>query len=95
VLVSALVFGSKNLTRLIEKVSEEHTLVLCSHIIDEFHDVVARKSGKYSHVANILFSRLSYELVYTPDWQDSMPEMRDACDKPILAAAILADEPER
>jgi len=91
VLLSALVFGSAKMMRLIEKVVDEYTMILCSHIIDEFRDVVSRKSPKYNDVVDTLFAKLSYEMVYTPKWQESMPDIRDEKDKPILAAAILAD----
>lgn len=91
VLLSALIFGSNKMSILLEKVTEEHTLVLCSRVIDEFRDVVARKSSKHSRVVDTLLSKLSYEMVYTPEWQESMPDMRDKQDKPILAAAIMAD----
>jgi putative PIN family toxin of toxin-antitoxin system len=91
VLLSALVFGSKRMAHLIEKVAEEHTMVLCSYIIDEFRDVVTRKSPKYSHVVDELFAKLTFEMAYTPKWNENMPDIRDEKDKPILAAAIVAD----
>jgi len=91
IFLSALVFGSKKMSFLLEKVAEEHTMVLCSYVIEEFRRVVTRKSPKYSHVVDALFARLSYEMAYTPEWQDSMPDIRDEKDKPILASAILAD----
>jgi len=33
VLLSALAFGSARMTTVLEKVAEEHTMVLCSYII--------------------------------------------------------------
>ena len=91
VLLSAMVFGSGKMSFLLEKVAEEHTMVLCSHIIDEFRSVVTRKSPKYIPVVDSLFTKLSYEMAYTPAWQENMPDIRDEKDKPILAAAIMAD----
>jgi len=91
VLLSPLIFGSSKMALLLEKVVEEHTMVLCSHIIDEFRDVVTRKSPKCNNAVDTLFSKLSYELVYTPKWQENMPDIRDEKDKPILVSAILAD----
>ena len=91
ILLSALVFGSKRMAALLERVGEEHTMVICTHIIDEFRKVVAEKAPKYNAVVDTLFSRLPYELVYTPQWQKNMPDLRDEKDKPILAAAIAAD----
>lgn len=91
ILLSALVFGSAKMAYLLEKVTEEHTLVICSHIIDEFRSVVARKAPKYNNAVDRLFANLSYEMVYTPKFFENIPDIRDKKDKPILAAAILAD----
>ena len=91
ILLSALVFRSAKLAFLLEKVAEEHTMVLCTHVIDEFRNVVTKKSPKYGDVVDALFAKLSYEMVYTPKWQKNMPDIRDEKDKPILASAILAD----
>ena len=59
ILLSAFVFKSTKMAALIEKVVEEHTMVLCSHVIDEFHDVVTKKSSKYNSAFDDLFSKLS------------------------------------
>jgi len=91
ILLSALVFGSAKISFLLEKVAEEHTMVLCTHIIDEFRSVVTKKSPKYNNAIDSLFGKLSYEMVFTPKWQENMPEIRDEKDKPILASAIIAD----
>ena len=66
-------------------------MVICTHIIDEFRKVVAEKSPKHSISVDMFFSKFPFELVYTPQWLPNMPHLRDEKDKPILAAAILAD----
>ena len=91
ILLSALVFRSEYMSLIIEKVVQEHTMVICSHIIDEFRNVVSRKAPKYNNDVDKLFSNLSYEMVYTPKWHENMPSIRDEKDKPILAAAIVSD----
>ena len=91
ILLSALVFGSKKMANLLERVGEKYTMVICTYIIDEFRKVVAEKAPKYNAAVDMLFSRLPYELVYTPQWQSNMPDLRDEKDKPILAAAIVSD----
>jgi len=91
ILLSAFVFGSAKMASLLEKVIEEHTMVLSTYIIDEFRSVVAEKSPAYNHNIDTLFAKLSYEMAYTPTWQEFMPDIRDEKDKPILAAAILSD----
>ena len=91
ILLSALVFGSAKMAAILEKVGEEHTMVICTHIIDEFRKVVSEKAPKYNSAVDTLFSLLPYELVYTPQWQENMPDLRDKKDKPILAAALISD----
>jgi len=91
ILLSALVFGSNKLALLLERITEEHTLVLCSHIIEEFRQVVLRKSPQYAQAVDSFFVKLPFEMVYTPEWQEGMPQIRDEHDKPILAAALWAD----
>jgi putative PIN family toxin of toxin-antitoxin system len=91
VLLSALVFGSAKMAYLMEKVAEEHTMVLPSCVIDEFRDVVTRKSPKYNQAVDVFFARLSFEMVYTPTWFEFLPDIRDEKDKPLLASAISSD----
>lgn len=43
VLISAILFRSENLRRLIEKVVEDYTLVLSTYVVDELKSVVDRK----------------------------------------------------
>jgi len=65
ILLSALVFGSAKMASLLEKVIEEHTMVLSTYIIDEFRSVVTKKLPKYNHNIDTLFAKLSYGMAYT------------------------------
>ena len=91
ILLSALVFGSARMATILERVAEDYTMVICTYIVDEFRKVVAEKSPKHNAAVDAFFSKFPFELVYTPAWQTNMPQLRDEKDKPILAAAILAD----
>jgi len=91
ILLSALVFNSTRLSGLLEYVAENHTLILCSYVIEEFNAVVTRKSLKYEKVLDGFLSKLSFEMVYTPEWKEYMPRIRDVKDRPILASAIVSD----
>ena len=91
ILLSALVFGSVKMATLLERVAEDYTMVICTQIVDEFRKIVTEKSPKHNAAVDALFTKLPYELVFTPEWQSNMPQLRDEKDKPILAAAILAD----
>lgn len=91
ILLSALVFRSTKMADMIDYIAEKHTLVICSYVIEEFENVVTRKSLKYKNVIDVFLSKLSFEMVYTPEWKEGMPTIRDEKDKPILASAITAD----
>ena len=91
VLLSALVFRSIKMARLLEEIGENYTMVICTYVIDEFRKIVSKKALKYNFAVDSLFSSLPFELVFTPRWHDGMPCVRDEKDKPVIAAAIMAD----
>ena len=75
------------------KLCKEHTIILCSHIIEEINRVTKRKFPHKLKEMDEFFIELPYELVYTPAFidKDKFPAMRDLYDYPILATAILED----
>ena len=89
ILISALLFPSKNMDALIYKITTKYTLVLSSHIIKELTDVTKRKFKNKVAVVDTLLSQLPYEFVYTPS---QLPlgafEIRDIKDYPILYSAV-------
>ena len=92
VLISLLVFSSMKMNRMMECIFTEHQLVLSSYIVEELKDVVRRKfSGKVG-VVDTLLAKMNYEYVYTPDMLDeTLFEIRDVKDYPVLYTAILED----
>jgi putative PIN family toxin of toxin-antitoxin system len=93
VLISAFVFQSKHISGMIDVLTEEHTIVISSHVIEELKLVVAEKfSGKAGSLDRFL-TNLPFEFVYTPDTLDAgrYPAIRDIDDLPVLATAILED----
>ena len=92
VLLSAALFPSPIMIELIERVTTEHTLVLCSHIIEELHEVFERKFNTKKTLLNVFLSKLSYDFIYTPtNINPKMyPEIRDKEDLPILVSALIA-----
>ncbi|MDR0858002.1 MAG: putative toxin-antitoxin system toxin component, PIN family [Oscillospiraceae bacterium] len=91
VIISAFVLSSQPLTKMIDVISENHTIVLSTYVIAELKRVVREKfPDKYSLVENFL-QRLDFELVYTPEVIDKskFPEIRDKKDLPILVSAII------
>ena len=93
VLISAILFRSENLSRLIEKVVEEYTLVLSTYVVDELKTVVDRKFPSKMIAIERFLTALSYELAYSPENYDGTPlfEIRDDKDYMVLHTAIIAD----
>jgi len=93
ILISAILFRSEGLSRLIEKIVEEYTLVLSTYVVDELKAVVAKKfPTKVKAIENFL-TVLSYELVYSPENFEGtlLFEIRDEKDYMVLHTAIIAD----
>jgi putative PIN family toxin of toxin-antitoxin system len=91
IIISAILFPNSMPSRFVEEVTSKHSIVLCSHIIDELHRVFNRKfKDKLLYLEKFL-SKFSFELVYTP--QDieikKYPAIRDISDLPILVSAII------
>jgi len=93
VIISGILFPSSIPARVIEEVSSRHTLVLCSHIIDELHLVFKRKFKDKILSLEKFLERLSFKLIYTPKKIEmtSYPDIPDKSDLPILVSAILGD----
>jgi len=93
IFISALLFPNSTPSKLVEKVLDEYHLVLCSQIIDELHEVFNRKFKEKTSELEKFLSKLSYELIYTPQEFDKQeyPDIRDNKDLPILVSAIIGD----
>jgi len=92
VLISLLVFSSKKMNQMMECIFTEHQLVLSSYIVEELKDVVRRKFADKAGVVDTLLAKMNYEYVYTPDILDeTLFEIRDVKDYPVLYTAILED----
>ena len=92
-LVSAFVLSSSYLQKLIDIISEYHTIILSTYGMDELKRVTREKfPDKYDFFESFL-RELPYELVYTPEKIDKSkyPPIRDIKDLPILVSAIIED----
>ena len=92
VLISLLVFSSKKMNQMMECIFTEHQLVLSSYIVEELKDVVRRKFPNKVGIVDTLLTKMNYEYVYTPDiWDETLFDIRDMKDYPVLYTAILED----
>jgi len=92
ILFSAMFFPDGRMNALMRKAAVENRLVLSSYVIDELFDVIRRKLPNQEKTADTFFSRIPYELVYTP--RQPVPglfEIRDPDDYVVLYSAITED----
>ena len=92
ILISMLLFPSKNYDDLLEIINRGHKLVLSSFVVDEFWDVIKRKFPQKKDAADTFLTKLTYELAYTPHkMQSNLFEIRDMKDYPVVYSAIIDD----
>lgn len=90
ILVSAFVFKSKKINELIEKLTNEHKIVIASYCIDEIKELTKKKFKVDIRKLDTFFKELSFELVYSPTMElEKMFYIRDENDYIILHTAII------
>jgi len=93
VLISAFVLSSTYMLKLVDTISEHHTIVLSTYVLDELKRVTKKKfSDRYTLLDSFLHE-LPFELVYTPEKINpaNYPDIRDIKDLPVLVSAINED----
>ncbi len=93
VLISILIFDSKNLKKLLKNITDNHKLVLSSYVVDELKEVIKRKfNNKIYYLEEFLYN-LPFEIYYTPEniINDKFVAMRDIKDEPVLYSSIVSD----
>ena len=92
VLLSAILFPSERMNRMMRCIFEDHRLVLSSFIVEELGYVIQRKFPTKAAAVDQMLAAMSYELVYTPRVMDeTLFEIRDPKDYPVLYTAIIED----
>ena len=93
IFISAILFPDSRPSKLVEEVLDKYDLVLCSQILEEIHEVFKRKFSEKDIDLEKFLTKLSYELIYTPQKinKNEYPDIRDNKDLPILVSAILGD----
>lgn len=91
-LISMILFPGKRFTQMLEYITQHHTLVLSSFVVDELFAVVERKFPSKRDAIDRFLSKLGYELVYTPHkMKAGLFDIRDMNDYPVLYTAIVED----
>lgn len=93
VLISAFVLTSPYMSSLLETISEQHTIVLPTYVVDELKRVTKAKFPDRYVLLESFLRELPFELVYTPEKINiaNYPDIRDIKDLPVLVSAINED----
>ena len=90
ILISAFIFLSKKINELIEVLSNEHKIVICSYCVEEMKQVIDRKFKVDQKVVEKFLETFSFELVYSPtQLEEKKFKIRDEEDYIILYTAII------
>lgn len=93
VIISILIFRSKQLKKMLELISEKYNLVLSTYVLDGLEEVVKRKFNDKISDLNYFLYNLSFEIYYTPKTviDESFVKVRDVKDEPVLYSTIMSD----
>ena len=93
VLLSAAVFRSQTINGMIEEITEKHTLVICSYVVEEVYRVIKRKKPDLVGAIDKFLAGLSFEQVFSPKTVEGekLFAIRDEDDYIILHTAIIED----
>lgn len=92
VLISILIFDSKTLKNMLVNLTDKHSLILSSYVIEELHNVIYRKFPNRIYDLDIFLYNLPFEIFYTPKTLlNKIIQIRDKKDIPDLNSAMMAD----
>ena len=90
ILISAFVFRSKVIYRMIDYIVTDHELIMPTYVLEELRDVVSRKFPSKIIELDEFLTALSFTLAYTPQLIPlGLCEMRDESDYPIIYTAVI------
>ena len=91
VIISAALFKSKVMSKVMRAIATNHHLVLTNSIIDEVKAVVSKKfPARLSNFENF-FASLDFEYQHLPSSNFDNIQIRDKNDKHIIASALITN----
>jgi len=93
ILISAFVLSSPHLLKMVDEITEHHSIILPTYVVDELKRVTKQKFPEKYDILESFLTKLPYKLAYTPEKIDiaNYPNIRDVKDLPVLVSAILED----
>lgn len=90
ILISAFLFKSKNMNALIEKLSKEHEIIICSYTIEELKELIKVKFKVDIKELDEFLRDFPFDLVYSPmNIEEKLFNIRDKDDYIILYTAMI------
>lgn len=90
ILISVFLFKSKNMNILIEKLSKEHEIIICSYTIEELKELMKFKFKVDINELDEFLKNFPFDLVYSPiSIEEKLFDIRDKDDYIILHTAII------
>jgi len=92
VIFSALAYPESNISKMVEYIKQNHSIILSQYIINETERTIFKKRNEYYEYFKLQLDLFSDEIVNSTEINISKyPQIRDVDDIPILASAIIAD----
>lgn len=91
ILISLMLSPDGQVSAVMRALVRKHSLCIPSFCLLEMETVVRRKWPHRLAQIDAFLQRLPYEIVRTPDVLPDMPHIRDVCDTPVLATAVLSE----
>ncbi len=91
ILISLMLSPKGQVATVMKALVRKHTLCVPSFCLLEMEEVVRRKWPHRFPQFDAFLQRLPYETIRTPDILPQIPYIRDACDSPVLATAMISD----
>jgi putative PIN family toxin of toxin-antitoxin system len=90
ILISSFIFKSSKINELINELSKNHEIVICSYVIEELKELISSKFIMKEECLDNFLKEFPYDLVYSPTNVDGkMFKIRDDDDYIILYTAII------
>lgn len=93
-IISRVVFPNSFVTKVLNSVEKEHTLIFSSYVLGEVENTIRRKFPESVDALFEFIRSTNHELLRLPDeWRTliEIPYIRDPKDENVLASAILAN----
>ena len=92
ILISAFIFDSKTMNKLIDILSKEHTIIICSYTVEELQELIKTKFNVSHNILEEFLKNFPFEFVKSPNYvEKKLFNIRDKNDYIILHTAIISD----